>query len=668
MKPRGFAIEEGKMKRTFGFSALLAVLLTAVLLASCKNAAGSSSEDSSGSSGSGGSVPSAPAGVAAAYGDAQASISWTAVSGATSYNIYWSTATGVTTSSGTKIAGVTSPYAHTGLTNGTTYYYIVTAVNGSGESAASSQVSAMPQASATGAPLGVAAASGNAQVTVSWTAVSGATSYNIYWSTTAGVTTASGTKLASVSFTTNGTTLSYTHTGLTNGTTYYYIVTAVNVGGESAASNQASAMPQVSAPGAPNGVSATPGNAQVTVSWTAVSGATSYNVYWSTTTGVTTASGTKLASVSFTTNGTTLSYAHTGLTNGTTYYYIVTAVNSGVESSASNQASATPQVPTPGTPTGLTASADSVLAKITLSWTAASGTITGYKIYRGTSGNESLLATQTGSGTTYTDTSLSAGTWYYKVSAYNAGGEGSKSSEANATGSVPGTPTVSGFYLLEEIVSANYRDTYGLYVDVTNRASINYNSSDPAPFEYKLSGTSDVIDETDSSYEHEFKYIYGSSASTLYATSCFHGSSLGTRAYIVTARAKNGWGWSAWSSQATITLPVAYPVQGLDSSNVTKGSKSLSLTWTKQSGTTLCAVWRFDYTASSLTMIGPLSSSVTSYTDTGLDSTHSYGYLVEAWDGSGKGVASEQFFNDNGGGHLWSATVAYPAYYFAPNS
>ena len=64
----------------------------------------------------------------------QATISWNAVDGATTYNIYWSTSPDVSSQSGTKIADVTSPYTHSGLTQDTTYYYVVTAVNGYGES------------------------------------------------------------------------------------------------------------------------------------------------------------------------------------------------------------------------------------------------------------------------------------------------------------------------------------------------------------------------------------------------------------------------------------------------------------------------------------------------------------------------------------------------------
>lgn len=86
-------------------------------------------------------APTTPTSLAATAGNGQITISWDAVSSAT-YNIYWSTVSGVTKTNGTKISNATSPYAHTGRTNGTTYYYVVTAVNSYGESMESSQVSA----------------------------------------------------------------------------------------------------------------------------------------------------------------------------------------------------------------------------------------------------------------------------------------------------------------------------------------------------------------------------------------------------------------------------------------------------------------------------------------------------------------------------------------------
>jgi hypothetical protein len=89
-------------------------------------------------------IPTTPAGIQTAAGDGQVTISWSAAAGATSYNIYWSTTSGVTKTNGTKISAAATHYVATGLTNGTTYFYVVTAVNQAGESPESSQVNAVP--------------------------------------------------------------------------------------------------------------------------------------------------------------------------------------------------------------------------------------------------------------------------------------------------------------------------------------------------------------------------------------------------------------------------------------------------------------------------------------------------------------------------------------------
>jgi len=86
------------------------------------------------------------------------------------------------------------------------------------------------------APSQVSAASGNAQIALSWSASAGAASYNLYRSTTAGGegTTAYKTGIAATSF---------TDIGLTNGVTYYYKVAAVNGNGISAPSGEVSGTP-----------------------------------------------------------------------------------------------------------------------------------------------------------------------------------------------------------------------------------------------------------------------------------------------------------------------------------------------------------------------------------------------------------------------------------------
>lgn len=275
-------------------------------------------------------VPVAPGGVVATSGNTQVSISWSSVAGADSYNIYWSTNTGVTKANVNKFTNVTSPYVHTGLANGTAVYYVVTAVNSAGESLESAEVNATPAPAIPAAPTGVAAVAAEAQNSISWNASFGATAYNVYWSTTSGVTQANGTLISNV-------TSPYVHTGLANGTAVYYVVTAENIAGESVDSAQVNATPvaPLVLPDAPSGLTATAGDAQVTLSWSPVTGATSYNLYWSTTSGVTKLNGTKIT-------GAPSPYLHTGRTNGTTYYYVVTAVNASGESADSTQASAVP--------------------------------------------------------------------------------------------------------------------------------------------------------------------------------------------------------------------------------------------------------------------------------------------------------------------------------------
>jgi uncharacterized protein YfaP (DUF2135 family) len=84
-------------------------------------------------------------------GDQTATLAWDPSMGATSYNLYMASEAGVTKANystkpdGMKHENVTSPFTHTGLTNGKTYYFVVTAQNAVGESGESSEVSATPQ-------------------------------------------------------------------------------------------------------------------------------------------------------------------------------------------------------------------------------------------------------------------------------------------------------------------------------------------------------------------------------------------------------------------------------------------------------------------------------------------------------------------------------------------
>jgi len=227
-------------------------------------------------------VPDAPTGVGASPGDGSATVSWSPPgsdggSAVTGYNVYEGTSAGgesATPVNASPLAADASSLPVTGLTNGTTYFFTVTALNANGESVASSEVSAMPSSSATvpGAPIGLGATPGNGSAGLSWSAPSSdggsaVTGYNVYEGTSAGgesPTPVNPTPLAANAS-------SFTATGLTNGTTYFFTVKALNSIGEGAASNEASATPTggggPTVPGAPTSVTATAGNKHVSVAW-----------------------------------------------------------------------------------------------------------------------------------------------------------------------------------------------------------------------------------------------------------------------------------------------------------------------------------------------------------------------------------------------------------------
>ena len=367
-------------------------------------------------------MPSAPTGVTATAGDNSVSIGWSAVAGATSYNIYYSTTNGVPKATATKIAGVTTtPNIVTGLNNGTPYFFVVTAVGTSGESADSSQVSATPTP-VPPAPTGVTATAGNGEAAIGWDNVAGATSYNIYYSTTPGVTRLTGNRITRASS-------PYVVTGLTNNTTYYFVVTAANPIGESPESSQVSTTPNL-APPAPTNVTPEAGHGEATISWSAVTNAASYNIYFDNTTGV-----SKTKYLNKVTGVTTTTKIVTGLANDTTYYFVVTAVNIfGSEGSESSQVSAkpTPAPPPPPTPTGVTAAAGP--GEATINWSGVTGA-TSYNVYYSTTTGVTKITgiKVAGVSSPKVVTGLIRGTpYYFVVTAVNSDGESVESSQVSA--------------------------------------------------------------------------------------------------------------------------------------------------------------------------------------------------------------------------------------------
>jgi fibronectin type 3 domain-containing protein len=368
-------------------------------------------------------VPAAPANLAATPGNAVVTLSWTASAGATGYDVKRATTDGGPYTQLAQLAAPTSGYTDSSVTNGTTYYYVVQTLTAAGSSANSPQVSATPGAPGGPpvAPANLKATPGDAVVTLTWTASAGATGYNVKRATTSG-----GPYSQLAAPTSSG----YTDSPVINGVTYYYVVSTLTAAGESANSAQVAATPSASsvAPAAPTSLTATPGNAVVTLTWSTSPGATGYNVKRATTSG---GPYTQLAAPS--SNG----YTDSSVTNGTTYYYVVSAFNSTGESANSAQVSAMPQAPSvaPAAPTNLTATTGN--AVVTLAWTASTGA-TGYNVKRATTSGGPYTQLAAPSSTGYTDSSVTNGTtYYYVVSAFNSTGESANSAQVVAVPNAP---------------------------------------------------------------------------------------------------------------------------------------------------------------------------------------------------------------------------------------
>ena len=192
--------------------------------------------------------PAAPTGLVATALNGGVDLAWDANSenDLDGYNVYRSTtAGGPYAQVNAGLVGVNA-FTDTGLTNGTTYYYVVTAVDtSSNESADSDEASATPDAglpdtTPPAAPTGLAAAAGDGRVDLTWAAngEGDLDGYNVYRSTTPGgpYGQINGALVGSPA---------YTDATVANGTTYHYVVTAVDTSGnESADSAEASATPQ----------------------------------------------------------------------------------------------------------------------------------------------------------------------------------------------------------------------------------------------------------------------------------------------------------------------------------------------------------------------------------------------------------------------------------------
>jgi fibronectin type 3 domain-containing protein len=394
--------------------------------------------------------PSAPSGLAAAPAGTTVTLTWNAATddvGVLRYNVHRGATAGFTPTTANRIAQpLGTSYTDTGLNAGT-YYYKVTAEDAAGNVGAASNEASAAIADTTPptAPGALTATLAGATANLNWIASTddvGVVRYDVHRGTTSGFTPTAANRIAQPTGT------NYADAALAVGTYYYKVIAEDGAGNLSTASNQVTlTVADATAPTAPSGLAANTTAGSVALSWTASTddvGVARYNVHRGATAGFTPTAANRIAQPT-----------GTGYTDGSvppgTYYYKVTAEDAaGNVSAASNEVSATiADTTAPTAPTGVGATATGT--SIALSWTASTDDagVTRYNVHRATSAGftpttANRIAQPT--GTSYTDTGLVAGTYYYKVTAQDAAANVSASSnEASATiaGADTVPPTVS---------------------------------------------------------------------------------------------------------------------------------------------------------------------------------------------------------------------------------
>ena len=556
-------------------------------------------------------IPSAPQNLVATEGDSSVTLTWSAPAsngGAsiTAYKVYGGTSSGGQALLAT--LGNVLTFTDSGLTNGQTYYYQVSAVNAAGEGPRSAEDSAIPAAVPL-APTSLSATTGNAYVFLSWSAPSydggsPVTGYKVY----RGVSLGDMDLLATL-----GNVLTLNDTRLTNGQTYIYKVSAVNAAGEGPLSETVQATP-ATVPGAPTVTAATPGNGTITLVWAppASDGGSDiigYNVYRGN------ASGEETLLIVL---DNVLTYQDTGLVNGQTYYYTVTAVNSLGEGRRASENSAKP-VSVPSAPVFNSAVPGN--GRLTLSWSSPStggSRITNYNVYRGNASGEETLLIVLGNMIIFTDTGLVNGqTYYYRVSAVNAIGEGPLSAEISA--SPAGVPSVPLSFTVTP-GNAQIALSWSAPGDDGGTPVIGYkiyHCTDTGE-EYLLTTLGNVLTYTNTGLTNGYSYGYSVSA-------------------------VNAVGEGAHTERIS-AIPVTKPA-ALASIFASPGNGQVVLSWSSPSSNGGSAITNYKIyrgNASGEEVLLTTLGDIRTYTDTGLTNGQTYYYRISAVNSAGESALSNE--------------------------
>jgi hypothetical protein len=518
-------------------------------------------------------------------------------------------------------ANITS-YNNSGLSDNTTYYYLVKAYSASaGESAYSREVSAttsiMPLTIPNNPSYLAAGIISSYQINLIWVDNSdNETGFKIERRIANGEYVLLANVGRDVTFHSD-----INSSGFASGT-YYYRVKAYNNIGQSAYSNETSVIvsttPVIPAiPEASSGLVASPiSSIRVDLAWIDNS---------------LTESGFKIERrfgangqyIQIATTATNIiSYSDITVTPSNTYYYRVRAYNSTGNSGYSNEALTTTQIPPitiPNAPSGLSAVAVSSL-QINLAWGDNSNTETGFIIERGSDGiTFTQVAILNVDVVSYANINLSPSTkYYYRVKAYNTAGNSAYSNIVSATTqTIPVMVPNAPFGLCAIIIS--YPQIKFTWLD-------NSNNEDGFKIERKIgsNGTYAQIDTV------------GANISCYSDNSCSE-----LNLYYYRIRAYNSAGNSSYSSELVAFIPTA--PSGL--SAIALSSSQIKLSWTDNSPNEASfEIERKIMGTSNYQSLARVDSNITTYSDSTVSPETTYYYRIRVWDGYGYSAYSNEAY------------------------
>jgi titin len=396
---------------------------------------------------------------------------------------------------------------------------------------------------------------------------------------------------------------------LASNTSYHYRIYAYNAAGNSAYSNEISAVTLPDVPAAPTNLKAgTLTKNSVSLSWTDnASNESGYKLERKT--------GTGTYSQIATFNANTTSYTNTNLAPNTTYTYRVRAYNATGNSNYSNELSVkTPAGDLPAAPTKLELSAVAT-DRIAITWTDNSSNEAGFKIERKTgTGSFIQIATVGVNVTSLVNTGLKVNTQYtYRIRAYNTYGDSSYSNEISATtGNSPTAPSA-------------------LKVIELTRSSIKISWTDNSSIE-----TGFKIERKTGSGSFTEVGTVGANITTFTNT----GLSANTT-YTYRVRAYNASGNSAYSNEIS-AIPTDIPAAPTNLKVSATAGNVATLTWTDHASNETGFKIERKTGSGNYAEVATVNANTTSYTNSGLSANTTYHYRVRAYNAAGNSAYSNE--------------------------